>query len=343
MKQALVYDPLFLKHGPPDHPENFHRLEALLEAVANHAGTAPDFISPAPIDREAVLSVHHPSHLEHLEAFCRAGGGWLDQDTFAGPDSLEIAFLAAGAALGAWESLEAGYNHSFALVRPPGHHATPTRSMGFCLLNNLAILAAWLLREGAAQRILVIDWDAHHGNGTQEIFYSDPRVLYFSSHQWPLFPGTGALEETGAGAGEGFNLNCPLPPGSGDAEFLYAYQQLLLPVARRFDPQVVLVSAGFDAHQADPLSHLRVSAAGFGNLARLVRHLADGSLAGGKVVSVLEGGYDLPALADSVLAVLEAWEEPAPAPPPAVPIKVVNHHVVSRVERIKTVHSRWFD
>jgi acetoin utilization deacetylase AcuC-like enzyme len=227
-----------------------------------------------------------------LEAFCAAGGGRIDADTSAGASSWDAALLAAGAGLDAVERLERGDGSAaFCVVRPPGHHATPGRAMGFCLLNNVAVTAAALADRG--ERVLVYDWDAHHGNGTQDAFYDDRRVLYVSAHQWPLYPGTGALDETGEGPGKGYTINLPLPPGTTGDVYLAAFDEVVAPAVERFDPTWVIVSAGFDAHRADPLTGLNLTAGDFADLTERLLGVAPA----GRVVAFLEGGYDLQALA----------------------------------------------
>ena len=341
MRQAIIYDPVFLEHGCPDHVENPGRLTAIMDAINGYPWRDLDIIPPQTVNRHALERVHDSGLLDQLEKMCEQGGGWVDVDTYIGHQSCRVAALAVGACFTGWGLLKSGYDSVFALVRPPGHHATVHHSMGFCLVNNLAVLAADLLAQAEVERILVVDWDAHHGNGTQEAFYSDPRVLFFSTHQWPLYPGTGTVEERGSGAGEGYNFNCPMPPGSGDADFAYVFQEILAPLAHAFSPQAVLISAGFDSHSQDPLAQLQLSSAGFGDLAGRVRHLAINSPARGRVLAALEGGYDRAALAASVSAVLRNWEGEAQKPEPVVAAQV-NHRVVKLVGKVKSLNPNWF-
>ena len=277
------------------HPERPARLEAVLAGLqASGVGDDLVWVSPRPARREELARVHPADHLDALEEFCAAGGGHLDVDTSAGPESWDAALLAAGAGLDAVERLDRGEGHAaFCAVRPPGHHATPDRAMGFCLLNNVAVASAALADRG--ERVLVLDWDAHHGNGTQDAFYRDGRVLYVSMHQWPLYPGTGRLEETGAGAGEGFTVNLPLPPGATGDVYLAAMDEVLAPAVERFDPTWAIVSAGFDAHRADPLTGLGLAAGDYADLTARLLSLTPTA----RVVAFLEGGYDLEALARS--------------------------------------------
>ena len=246
--------------------------------------------------------MHSAALVDRLES---AAGRHLriDPDTAMGPHSWRAAALAAGAVVDAVETVLAGsLDRAFCNVRPPGHHATPGRAMGFCLLNNVAVGAAAALAHGL-ERVAIIDFDVHHGNGTQEAFERDPRVLFVSSHQFPYYPGTGDLDEVGEGEGRGFTVNLPMPAGLGDAEYAQAYREIVEPIGRTFDPELVLVSAGFDAHRDDPLGGMRLSPAGFAELMDVCLSVASGS-AGGRLVAVLEGGYDLDGLADSAAAVV---------------------------------------
>jgi acetoin utilization deacetylase AcuC-like enzyme len=221
------------------------------------------------------------------------------------PDSYDAALYAAGGAIKAAEAVMKGeVNSAFALVRPPGHHATPKRAMGFCLFNNIAIAAKYALSKFGLERIVIIDFDVHHGNGTQEVFYDNPQVLYASTHQYPHYPGTGSIEEIGSGEAKGTVVNIPLPGGCGDAEYQQVFEQIIVPVAKRFKPQLILVSAGYDLHWADELALMQVSVTGFAQMVKIIKGLAD-ELCGGRLVFSLEGGYNLAALAASVKATFE--------------------------------------
>jgi acetoin utilization deacetylase AcuC-like enzyme len=280
------------------HPERPDRVRAVLEGL--DAGSPRDArrrLEPRRATRDELERVHTVDYLDHLERFCTEGGGRLDADTGASAASWEAALLAAGSGLEAVDALERGDGDSaFCAVRPPGHHAVSAHAMGFCLLNNVAVTAAALRDRG--ERVLVVDWDAHHGNGTQDIFYGDGSVMYVSMHEWPLYPGTGRLTDTGAGAGAGATVNFPLPAGATGDVYLDAIDTVVEPLAERFAPTWVLVSAGYDAHRADPLTGLGLSAGDYVDLTARIMALAPPR----RLVVFLEGGYDLAALRDSTAA-----------------------------------------
>ena len=285
------------------HPERPERVPAALAGI-DDAGLrdAVVLLEPRRATEDELALVHPVSYLDALRAFCEAGGGRLDPDTGAGPGSWDTALLAAGAALAAVDGLARGDGEAaFVAARPPGHHATADTPMGFCLLNNVAVAAAALAARG--ERVLIVDWDVHHGNGTQDIFWDDPRVLYVSTHQSPLYPGTGAALESGGLGARGLTVNVPLPPGTTGDVMLDALDTVVSPVVERFSPTWVLVSAGFDAHRADPMAGLELSAGDFADLARRVRSFAP---TGGRLVLLLEGGYDLDALRLSTGSALAA-------------------------------------
>src|SRR5436190_5693775 len=300
----VITDRRFLEHDPgPGHPESPARLDAVLDDLgrAPLAGVtieAPRFATDAEIE-----AVHPTAYREGL-AELAGRHVRLDPDTATSPGSWDAARLAAGAGVEAvLAPLSGRARNAFALVRPPGHHAEPTQAMGFCLLNNAAI-AAEAARRAGARRVLIVDWDVHHGNGTQDIFSARDDVLYMSVHQYPFYPGTGAAHEIGVGTGRGATVNCPLPGGQGDADYGAVFHDLFLPAARLFAPDLVIVSAGFDAHERDPLADMRVTERGFAAMASVLAQLAD-ETCGGKLALMLEGGYDLAALTASVRATLE--------------------------------------
>jgi acetoin utilization deacetylase AcuC-like enzyme len=292
-------------HDGGGHPEQPARIDAVMAGIADIAGELGsdlEIVASEPAGMETLSRVHSVAYLERLEQFCRGGGGKLDLDTFAKPDSWEAAKLSAGAGLQAVEALrQRGDGVAFVATRPPGHHAFADHSMGFCLLNNVAVSAAKLVAEG--ERVLIVDWDVHHGNGTQATFWDDPDVLYVSTHQSPFYPGTGAAEEVGGSAARGMTVNVPVPAGSTGDVLRRALDEVAAPVVDEFAPTWVLVSAGFDAHRADPLAELALSSGDFADLALTVADFAPRS---GRLVLFLEGGYDLGALRTSVAATLGA-------------------------------------
>jgi acetoin utilization deacetylase AcuC-like enzyme len=306
---GLVYDNLYLRHlTGPGHPERPERLKAI---VARFQDTglmdALIRIQPRRAEEEWLTAVHTPEHIAALRQLYDEGERFAGSpDTPVSDSSYEAALLAVGGVLAAVDAVMASeVQNAFCAVRPPGHHATPDKSMGFCLLNNVAIAARYIQQKHQLPKVLIVDWDVHHGNGTQDVFYTDPSVFYFGIHQYPFYPGTGSADERGAGEGKGQTLNVPLTAGSGDAAFQKAFSQQLLPAARHFRPDFVLVSAGFDAHRDDPLGSMRVTAEGFARLTALVKQIAD-EHCHGRVVSVLEGGYDLEGLAASAAAHVRA-------------------------------------
>ena len=306
MKVGLVYDPIYLKHDTGQHMENAKRLEAIISYLEQtQLKQQLTHIKPRPATTEEISSVHQEQHISHIQDVAQRGGGWLDADTVISPDSYEAALYAAGGAIRATEAvMNREVGSAFALVRPPGHHATSQQAMGFCLFNNLAIATKYALAKYDLKRILIIDFDVHHGTGTQEAFYGNPRVLYISTHQYPLNPGTGRMDETGAGEAKGTTVNIPLPAGCGDAEYLQTFEQITAPAARLFKPQLIMVSAGYDLHWADGITLMQVSVSGFSQMVKIIKGLAD-ELCDGQLVFSLEGGYNLTALAASVKATFD--------------------------------------
>jgi acetoin utilization deacetylase AcuC-like enzyme len=297
----LISSPRFEEHvTPPGHPERMERAH-VFDVVAMDFRKRGTVVDPAPATREQLARVHSEQHLDRIEA--TAGRpSMLDADTFASPASHEIALLAAGAAVQAAQHAISTRETAFALVRPPGHHAERDQAMGFCLYNNVAVAAAQAIASGL-DRVAIVDIDVHHGNGSQGMFYSDPRVLYISSHQFPFYPGTGAAGEVGQGDGAGFTVNIPLEAGATDADYDLVYRKVAIPVLTLFAPQLTLISAGFDAHEADPLASMRMTAAGY---ARIVARISNAALASGVLALLTEGGYDLPALRECLEATIEA-------------------------------------
>jgi acetoin utilization deacetylase AcuC-like enzyme len=306
MKVGLIYHPIYLKHDTSYHVENASRLVEVMSLLeTSHLKEELVALEPQPASVEDISLVHSREHISRIESTGRSGGGWLDGDTVMSKDSYEAALYAAGGAVRAVEAVVNGdVDSAFALVRPPGHHATYWRAMGFCLFNNIAIAVRKALEEYKLSRILIADFDVHHGNGTQDAFYTEPRVLYFSTHQYPFYPGTGSVGERGEGEGKGATVNVPLSAGCGDGEYLRAYSEILIPVARRFRPQLIVVSAGYDPHWADDISMMQVSTSGFARIVAILKQLAD-ELCWGHIVFTLEGGYHLKALSYSVKATLD--------------------------------------
>jgi acetoin utilization deacetylase AcuC-like enzyme len=278
-------------------------------------------VEAKPVDTDLILTVHTPDYLDILRRVSAQPHLMrLDADTYAGHDALEIARLSAGGAVDAVGAVLSGAaQNGLAAVRPPGHHAMPDHGMGFCLLGNIAIAARYAQKHFGIERILIVDYDVHHGNGTEAMFYDDPSVLFISTHQYPLYPGTGAATDIGAGEGEGYTINVPLPPGSGDSTYAAVFEQIVWRAAERFQPELVLVSAGFDAHWTDPLAAMRLTLNGYAHLTREVIRMAD-QFCGGKIVVVLEGGYDLGALSYGInnvarLLLGDEPNDPLGAPP----------------------------
>jgi len=305
-KAGYVYDPLYLEHAMPGHPESPARLQAIVShleesgVLARLTRIEPRDATPADIEL-----LHTREHVARVRGAAEGSGAWLDPDTYVVPRSYEAALRAAGGLLAATDAvLDGQVGSAFCLVRPPGHHATPTQAMGFCLFNNVALAAAHALERRGLERVAIVDFDVHHGNGTQDCFYADPRVLYVSIHQYPFYPGSGHWRETGEGPGEGTTVNLPLPRGCGREQYLRTYRAVAAPLLRRFGPQLLLVSAGFDAHFADPLAQMLLDTRGYYEIASLLRALA-GELCEGRIVYGLEGGYDQTALAWSVRACID--------------------------------------
>jgi acetoin utilization deacetylase AcuC-like enzyme len=308
-RAALLRSMSFHGHDTGDHVENPGRARAIeLELHRRNLIAGRPDVPFQPLAIDEIATTHDPRYLDALERYTAMGGGWIDADTFCGSDSLAVARLAAGAAVAAVDAaLNGSIKHGFVLGRPPGHHATATHGMGFCLLNSIAIAANHALANGA-ERVAIVDWDVHHGNGTQDIFYESDKVLFCSTHRYGgFYPGTGAASERGRGAGLGFTLNVPLRAGEGDRAAVRAFRDEILPAVVAFEPELVLVSAGFDAHRADPLGGMAMTEQGFYELTAMTAGAAD-QLAGGRLVALLEGGYDPGALGRTVVATIEALD-----------------------------------
>ncbi|MDH5299134.1 MAG: histone deacetylase [Desulfobulbaceae bacterium] len=303
---AIFKDPLFMEHDPGyGHPESPARLKILYDLLARPELAGRFLFPPCPEATDDILALNHTRrHIARVAATAGKTFDTLDPDTHTSPLSYAAARLAAGAVVEATRMVVAGEaDTGFALVRPPGHHAEADHTSGFCLFNNIAVAARYALRHLGLERVLIVDWDLHHGNGTQHSFYDSDQVLYFSAHQYPYFPGSGALTETGSGSGQGHTINVPLPGGQDDHAYARIFNELLVPIARCYRPQLILVSAGFDISFGDPLGSMAVTTAGFAYMAGVLRQLAD-ELCTGRLVLTLEGGYDLSGMRDGVAAVL---------------------------------------
>jgi acetoin utilization deacetylase AcuC-like enzyme len=329
----VAADPLFAEHDPGrGHPERPSRLDAVLAGLADVGLPERGKALPRRAATRAELERVHPApYLDALEEFCARGGGPIDADTAASTKSWDAAVHAAGAGLGAIEEIDAGAGDAaFLAVRPPGHHAVPARAMGFCLINNVAVTAAALNARG--ERVVIVDWDAHHGNGTQDTFYADPNVFYVSLHEWPLYPGSGWLDETGTGEATGTTLNVPFPAGATGDLYLETFDSVIAPLVQQFEPGWVLVSAGFDGHHDDPLTGLSLSAGDYVDITARVLELAP------KSIHFLEGGYDLDALRHSVAATASTLlgepvrPQPATSGGPGHPVvRAVRDHWAERI------------
>jgi len=301
-RTGVVYHPDYLKHKTGYfHPESPERLLACLKALKDSEyADKLHTVDPTPATVDQVAYVHELNYIETVEKSSETGM-MLDYDTVISKDSFNIALLAVGGALRAADAIIDGQiDNAFGLIRPPGHHATPNKGMGFCLFNNIAITARYLQKERDISKVLIVDWDLHHGNGTQEVFYDDDSVFYFSVHQFPYYPGTGAKEERGIGDGLEFTLNVPMQEFSSTEDYLDIFENVLKPEALKFNPDFILISAGFDAHENDPLGRMNLTADGFAELTKIVCKLAD-ETCDGKIISLLEGGYNLNYLSASVV------------------------------------------
>jgi acetoin utilization deacetylase AcuC-like enzyme len=306
-KTGVVKDTRYLQHSAGfSHPESPERLAAIYEMLDNPLMHWKfNHIEPRVATHKEIETIHSVSYVEFIASTAGQSCVYLDPDTATSPETYEIAKLAVGGVCNAIdEVMEGKVDNAFAFVRPPGHHAEKDAAKGFCVFNNIAIGAMHAISKYKLKRILIVDWDLHHGNGTQHSFYNDPRILYFSTHQYPYYPGTGALQEIGRGPGEGYTINVPLSEGAGDADFVKIFRKILQPVALEFKPELILLSAGFDIYFQDPLGGMRVRPEGFAAMARILLNIAE-TCCQGRFVAVLEGGYHIAGLTRSVKAVLE--------------------------------------
>jgi acetoin utilization deacetylase AcuC-like enzyme len=313
MSLVVIASERFADHQtPPGHPEAPERAEVMDVIAQEWQKRRGEVVAPRQATREQLLRVHSPEHVRRIGETAGTSVA-LDQDTYTSPDTYEIALLSAGAGIDMVERVLAADNQrTLALVRPPGHHAERNRAMGFCLFNNVAVGAAHARASGVG-RVAIVDYDVHHGNATQHMFEADPSVLYVSLHQYPFYPGTGAASEIGLGAGAGYTVNAPLEAGATDEDYRIVFAELVTPILRQFDPDLILVSAGFDAHERDPLAGMRVTTPAFGAMTMELRLVAD-ACCGGRIGAIVEGGYDLRALAESMRTVVDVLAGPSGTP-----------------------------
>ncbi len=312
MRVGIVRHPIYLEHITDDfHPENPQRLVHIYAMLDELSKDGLVYVEPRMATHEEIALNHDMTYINFVAETKGKVQRRLDPDTVTSPKSYEAACMAVGGFLELCDALYAGkVDSGFALVRPPGHHAERAKAMGFCIFNNIAVGARYLVKKQGLEKVMIVDWDLHHGNGTQHSFYDDPRILYASTHQYPYYPGTGWYDEIGSGKGKGYTINVPLSYGMGDADYVHVFEEIILPVAAKWKPEIILVSAGFDTHRNDPLGGMRVTESGFAKMTKLLMEAAKTSC-GGRILFVLEGGYDLPGLTNSTKAViLELRETP---------------------------------
>jgi len=301
-KTGFVYSPIYLKHDTGSHPENSNRLTAIIKWIEKENLTEKLInLTPIPATVEQISLIHDKEYIHSVKEACETGIKSLDADTVISEDSYNAALLAAGGVITGIDAIfEGKINNAFCAIRPPGHHAERDRTMGFCIFNNIAIGAKYAQKKYDVRKVFIIDWDVHHGNGTQNSFYDDPAVFYTSTHQQYIFPGTGIADEIGEGDGKGFTMNFPLPQGQGDKEYISLFKKRIYPEIINYKPDLIMISAGFDAHIDDPLGSMNITSEGFGKLTDIICEASD-KVCKGRIVSVLEGGYNLEALGESVV------------------------------------------
>lgn len=339
MTTAILTDSRFAAHTYPGHVERAERLQAIEQAL-NASELRNDLLAIAPRAARAneLTAVHDAAYLQKLERFGAHGGGSLDPDTYMTAASWEAALFAAGSAARAVEAVLGGEcQNAFSLARPPGHHATPKQAMGFCLIDNIAVAARVALDAFGLERVAIVDYDVHHGNGTQDIFYAEPRVFFCSTHAWPYYPGTGSINEVGNAAGTGATLNVPLGPGSGDKGYTQVFERVVIPALRRYRPQMIFVSAGYDAHWSDPIGPMVLSVRGYAQLTKMLYDAA-AELCDGRLLLVLEGGYNLEALGACVVAAFRVLLGRDPGEDPLGQITAPEPDVTSVIANLQKRH-----
>jgi acetoin utilization deacetylase AcuC-like enzyme len=344
---GIIRHHIYLEHRTGvSHPESPQRLQAVYSMLdAREFGQGVIQIQPRYATLEEIIWVHDPRYVDRVLDSAEKAHGRLDPDTVTSPKTYQAALMAAGGVMEAIKQVLTGeVRNAFALVRPPGHHALRDRAMGFCIFNNESIGAHYAMRTHGIRRVLIVDWDFHHGNGVQTIFYDNPAVLYFSAHRTPVFPWSGAVSEVGAGGGEGYTVNVSLEPGSDDADYGNIFRHLLRPIAEQFRPELIIVSAGFDSYHSDPLGSMKVTEQGFARMAALVLELAD-SLCEGRLILALEGGYNPQGLRDSVEMVL--WELSGQSQITGEQMRQLEdaqyNRIAETIEQVKAVHSPYWD
>jgi acetoin utilization deacetylase AcuC-like enzyme len=338
---ALIHSPEYGKHKTGNHPENKERIEAIINSVnESEILNQIDLFKPEICKEEDLLRVHTKNHVENIKEFCRGGGGYLDYDTRASPQTYKIAKLSAGGAITAAKLVLDGYKSAYSIGRPPGHHATRDRAMGFCIFNNLAITLEYLREFHKIKKFLIFDFDVHYGNGTADIFYSDPNVLYISIHQDPrtIFPGKGFIEEIGMDEGEGYNLNIPMSPGSTTDDYIYMIERILRPATQYFNADFYLVDVGFDGHKDDPLSSINLDDDFYGWIATELMEQV------GSMALILEGGYNLPALSRCNLKLINGLNQKSEEKHPLTPDNLtVRDDTKNNFKEIKEIFSPFFE
>ncbi len=340
MTTAYITHPRYNEHDLRGHPEHAGRIEAVWQQLQEaNLINRMKAITASPISEDLILKVHTSEHLSTLQWVAQQDKiVMIDNDTYALQTSYEVARLSAGGVINAVDAILKGdADNAMAVVRPPGHHATPFRPMGFCLLSNIALGARHALDAYGLERVMIVDYDVHHGNGTQDVFYEDNQVLFISTHQSPFYPGTGDIKEIGKGAGEGYTVNVPLSGGYGDTSYHAIFQEVIWALAERYQPQLILVSAGFDAHWVDPLAHMKLSLSGYDHFSRELIRMAE-QICNGNIVFVMEGGYDLQALSHGWRNIAHALLDDDELSDPYGNAKHADNDIQSVIQEVKSIH-----